>query len=71
MDDDARIPFAIDYTLQILQLCHLLWGQIAMPPNIPLRNPTYFEQQKRRQMLSNWLHQCILSQPQGQVDDHG
>ena len=69
MDDDAPIPFTTDYSLQVLELCRLLWGRIAMPTNIPLNNPVYFEQQKRRQMLSSWLDQCILSQPKQQVDD--
>ena len=70
MDDDAPIPALTDYSLQVLELCRLLWGRIEMPTNIPLNNPDYFEEQKRRQMLSNWLHRCILSQPQQQVDDH-
>lgn len=68
MDEDTPTPSLTDYSLQVLELCRLLWGPIELPMNIQLNNPTYFEEQKRRQMLSNWLHQSILNQPQ-QVDD--
>ena len=70
MDDDVPIPPLTDYSIQVLELCRLLWGRIEMPANIQLNNPEYFEEQKRRQMLSNWLRRAIWSQPQQQqVDD--
>lgn len=55
------------YSLQVLELCRLLWGPVAKPANVQLLNPAYFDEQRRRQMLSHWLDQCILSQPQPQV----
>ena len=68
MDDDTPIQVLTDYSLQVLELCRLLWGPIDIPTNNSSINQAYFEEQKRRQMLSNWLHQCILSQPQQQVE---
>jgi hypothetical protein len=68
MEDDTTIQSLTDYSLQVLDLCRLLWGPIEIPTNIQSINQAYFEEQKRRQMLSTWLHQCILSQPQQQVD---
>ena len=56
-----------NYSLQVLELCRLLWGPVARPANVQLLNPAYFDEQRRRQMLSRWLDQCILSQPQPQV----
>ena len=67
MDDDTPIQSLTDYSLQVLELCRLLWGPIEIPANCPSINQEYFEEQKRRQMLSAWLHQCVLSQPQQQV----
>lgn len=67
MDDDVPVPTLTDYSLQVFELCRLLWGPIDIPiTNSPI-NQTYFEEQKRRQMLSTWLHQCILSHSQQQV----
>ncbi|UJR23692.1 hypothetical protein I4U23_026674 [Adineta vaga] len=66
MDDQSSIQSLTDYSLQVLDLCRLLWGPIEIPENIQIINQAYFEDQKRRQMLSNWLHQCILSQPRQQ-----
>jgi hypothetical protein len=68
MDDDTPIQSLIDYSLQVLDLCRLLWGPIEIPTNSPSINQEYFEEQKRRRMLSAWLHQCVLSQPQQQVN---
>jgi hypothetical protein len=68
MDDDTPIQSLTDYSLQVLDLCRLLWGSIEIPTNIQSINQAYFEEQKRRHMLSIWLHQCILRQPQQQVD---
>jgi hypothetical protein len=68
MDDNNSFQSLTDYSLQVLELCRLLWGPIETPTNIQLINQAYFEEQKRRHMLSNWLHQCILSQPQQQVN---
>jgi hypothetical protein len=68
MDDHSSIQTLTDYTLQVLDLCRLLWGPIDIPTNFQVINQDYFEEQKRRQMLSNWLHQCILSQPQQEVN---
>lgn len=68
MDDDSPIQTLTDYSLQVFELCRLLWGPIDIPINHSSINQNYFEEQKRRQMLSNWLHQCILSQPQQEVE---
>ena len=65
-DDNAFQPFT-DYSLQVLELCRLLWGPIEATATIQLPNQVYFEEQRRRHMLSNWLHRCILSQSQQQV----
>lgn len=67
MDDDTSFQSLTDYSLQVFELCRLLWGPAEMPTNVQLINQAYFEEQKRRRLLSNWLHQCILSQPQQQV----
>lgn len=67
MDDNNAFQSLTDYSLQVLDLCRLLWSPVETPTNIQLINQAYFEEQKRRQMLSNWLHQCILSQPQQEV----
>jgi hypothetical protein len=63
MDDQNSCQPLTDYSLQVLDLCRLLWGPIETPINVQLINQAYFEEQKRRHMLSDWLHQCILSQP--------
>ncbi|CAF3653893.1 unnamed protein product [Adineta steineri] len=63
MDDQNSIQSLTDYSLQVLDLCRLLWGPIETPTNVQLINQSYFEEQKRRRMLSDWLHQCILCQP--------
>ncbi|CAF1295275.1 unnamed protein product, partial [Adineta ricciae] len=63
MDDQSSVQTFTDYSLQVLQLCRLLWGPVQIPENIQIINRPYFEDQRRRQMLSDWLHQCILSQP--------
>jgi hypothetical protein len=68
MDDNHSFQSLTDYSLQVFDLCRLLWGPIEIPTTIQLINQAYFEEQKRRNMLSNWLHQCILSQPQQQVN---
>ncbi len=68
MEDNNAFQSLTDYSLQVLDLCRLLWGPIDIPTNSQLINQAYFEEQKRRSMLSNWLHQCILSQPQQQVN---
>ena len=67
MDDENTLQSMADYSLQVLELCRLLWGPIETPTNIQLTNQTYFNEQQRRHMLSNWLHQCILSQPNQRV----
>ncbi|CAM4813455.1 unnamed protein product [Rotaria magnacalcarata] len=64
MDDNNSFQTLTDYSLQVFQLCRLLWGPIETPKNVQLINQAYFEDQQRRHLLSNWLHQCILSQPQ-------
>ena len=66
MDDQSSVQTFTDYSLQVLQLCRLLWGPVQIPENIQIINRPYFEDQRRRQMLSEWLHQCILSQPRQQ-----
>ncbi|CAF3590685.1 unnamed protein product [Rotaria sordida] len=66
MDDNNSLQSLTDYSLQVFELCRLLWGPIATPTNTQIINQAYFDEQKRRHMLSNWLHQCILSQPQQQ-----
>ncbi|CAF0854956.1 unnamed protein product [Rotaria sp. Silwood1] len=66
MDDNNSFQSLADYSLQVFELCRLLWGPIETPTNIQIINQAYFDEQKRRHMLSNWLHQCILSQPQQQ-----
>lgn len=71
MDDQSSVQSLTDYSLQVLDLCRILWGPIETPMNVQTINPTYFEEQKRRKMLSNWLHQCLLSQPQQHVTRRG
>ncbi|CAF2416481.1 unnamed protein product [Rotaria sp. Silwood2] len=66
MDDNNSFQSLADYSLQVFELCRLLWAPIETPTNIQIINQAYFDEQKRRHMLSNWLHQCILSQPQQQ-----
>jgi hypothetical protein len=67
MDDQSSVQSLTDYSLQVLDLCRLLWGPIETPANVQNINQAYFEDQKRRRMLSEWLHQSLLSQPQQQV----
>ncbi|CAF1110950.1 unnamed protein product [Didymodactylos carnosus] len=65
MSNEDHINTFHEYTLQILELCRLLWTPIETI-DVQSINQIYFEEQQRRKMLSDWLYQCVLSKPKRQ-----